>query len=225
MNFMNYTGLSMNPLLRAGDELQLMPCEKSDLRKGDVIVYSHPETGKDIVHRVIRIVSQGVHTQGDNCRTEDYCVVPFGNVRGKVVARKRRNRIIPLWGGAKGDALGRLLRWRCACYCEAVKQLRPLYRWVADSGVCQTLRRHRIHPRVVAFQKANGTEMQAHLGGRVVARKLPDSRIWRIYPPFRFLVDEHMLAGYECSDHRCPNSDSSGESNCGRGSSDKSGLR
>jgi signal peptidase I len=36
---MNYIGTSMNPTLKPGDRLETVPCDRQEIRRGDVIVF------------------------------------------------------------------------------------------------------------------------------------------------------------------------------------------
>jgi signal peptidase I len=62
---------SMTPTLDIGDLVVAHAVPFSDIKIGDVIIYSPPIAGggcadEDIVHRVVNITSEGLITQGDN---------------------------------------------------------------------------------------------------------------------------------------------------------------
>ena len=67
----NYSGHSMNPTFKAGDGLMVLPYGRRNARPGDVIVFCSPESGRNVVHRVVRVDSKGIMTRGDNSILED----------------------------------------------------------------------------------------------------------------------------------------------------------
>ena len=48
-HLLNYTGPSMNPILRTGDRLNISPYDGQKIRRGDVIVFISPEDGSKVV--------------------------------------------------------------------------------------------------------------------------------------------------------------------------------
>ncbi len=69
--YLFYSGESMSGVFRPGDELLCRSLPYNELRIGDVIVFS-AESGKLIVHRVIRFSDSGDPvTMGDNNPTPD----------------------------------------------------------------------------------------------------------------------------------------------------------
>ncbi len=191
--FYNYNGPSMNPTLKAGDGLRLKPCKPAAIRVGDVVVYPHPDTGRNVVHRVINVTSTGLVTRGDNNSETDPYTVRGKDVIGKVVAIRRKNRTIPLRGGLLGSLTGKAMRTRRALRALLVKVFQPSYHWLAGLQLCRFVRSRCITINVYRFKRPNGVEMQARLGNLLVARYLPGAEEWLIKPPFRFVVDESML--------------------------------
>lgn len=112
------TGLSMRPLIRAGDLLTLVPVAFEAVRVGDVVVCN---TGKDnalLIHRVIRKEALRLQLRGDNRRDADGW---FGaaSVVARVAAVQRAGRRVRCGLGAERALLGRLGRagpvalWLC----------------------------------------------------------------------------------------------------------------
>ena len=56
----------MNPTLKAGDGLTIIPYGNRKILVGDVVVFSRPEGNHNVVHRVVAADSEGIRTRGDN---------------------------------------------------------------------------------------------------------------------------------------------------------------
>ena len=50
-------------------------------------------------------------------------------------------------------------------------------------------------PKVAAFERPHGTEFQVLMGKRIIGLRKPEWGRWRIFPPFRLIVPEHLLPG------------------------------
>lgn len=78
-------GTSMLPTLEQGDLVVIQSVPFSDLKVGDIIVYSPPcsATGESVIHRIVNVSGDGVITRGDNNGYTD----PAGGIsRGPVTA-------------------------------------------------------------------------------------------------------------------------------------------
>ena len=64
-------GCSMSPFIKDGDVLTIAPVQASAPCFGDVVVFTHPNTGKLIVHRIIGKKSGSYLTKGDNAPEGD----------------------------------------------------------------------------------------------------------------------------------------------------------
>jgi len=64
-------GFSMSPFIKDGDVLTIAPLQRSVPGFGDVVVFTHPHTGKLIIHRVIGKRAGEYRTKGDNAPEED----------------------------------------------------------------------------------------------------------------------------------------------------------
>src|SRR5579862_9515059 len=104
-------GVSMLPLLRAGDVLTIVPARASSLREND-LAFAVREDGARVVHRVI--ATAPLTTRGDSCGGPDG---PLAEVLGRVTAFTRlrvRVRLDGVFGRALSLAsryLGRLRRY------------------------------------------------------------------------------------------------------------------
>ena len=59
-------GLSMFPFIRDGDIITVSPLAGNMPRIGDVLAFTHPETGKLLVHRIVGITGIFFLPKGDN---------------------------------------------------------------------------------------------------------------------------------------------------------------
>jgi hypothetical protein len=64
-------GFSMSPFIKDGDILTIVSLQGSRPRFGDVVVFTHPQTGKLIIHRVIGKKAVFHLTKGDNAPEGD----------------------------------------------------------------------------------------------------------------------------------------------------------
>jgi len=64
-------GFSMSPFIKDGDVLTIAPLQGSTPGFGDVVVFTHPNTGKLIIHRIIGKRAGSFFAKGDNAPEED----------------------------------------------------------------------------------------------------------------------------------------------------------
>jgi hypothetical protein len=64
-------GLSMSPFIKDGDVLTILPLAGTVPRKGDIVAFIHPATGKVAVHRIVRAESGLFFLKGDNAPEGD----------------------------------------------------------------------------------------------------------------------------------------------------------
>lgn len=84
---------SMRPLLRCGDEVQVVAVQPTHLQMGDIVVVLRD--GALITHRLLARDAQGWRTRGDSCRWLDPPVADAAIV-GRVVAVVRGGAVIDL---------------------------------------------------------------------------------------------------------------------------------
>jgi len=190
---MNYIGPSMNPTLRPGDRLRVIPYDGRDIRRGDVVVFVPPGGDTKIIHRVVYIDSNGIKTRGDNCNQPDGWVLSPDCILGRVVAAQRSNRWRSIFGGPLGRLFAEAVRVIHAVDSCVSFLLRPAYREFARAGIFIRLLPAQMRPRVISLNRVAGKELQLLLGRRVVGRWLPGKTRWHIRRPFRLFVDEETL--------------------------------
>ena len=186
--FAAYTGPSMNPTLVEPELLEIQPYANRAPRVGDVI-YFHAPDERDIVHRVVAILPDGIRTRGDNNPCDDPWLVPASALVGRVVAAHRGNAQHKIFGGRAGFAQHYFLRaWR-RINARVSRKLHAPYRAFARMGILRTLIPGCWRPRVVTFQATRLLMM----GSRVIGRYDAQRRVWQIQRPFRLFVDEAEL--------------------------------
>jgi len=189
----NYTGPSMNPTLKAGDGLFVVPYGDRKLRIGDVVVFRDPEGKYNIAHRVVAVDSRGVRTRGDNSINMDPWILSPDDIFGRVVSAKRENRSVTIHGGALGRIFAPIIWTIKKVNLSVSRILHPIYRWLAESGIF--IKFNRILPKIhaLSFNRPEGREFQLLMGNRVIGRRPSGKDQWQIARPFRLFVDETSL--------------------------------
>ena len=190
---LTYTGSSMNPTLKSGDVLWVVPYAGRKICVGDVVLIHPFENRGHVVHRVVSVDSQGLRTRGDNNSDTDHWTLCPDDIVGRVGRINRKKRTKKIYGGLPGRIYVSGVR--------AIKQidsitseiLHPAYRCLATTGIFRKLLPRQMKPKVLRFKGSNFTEMQVLLGSRVVGRLLPGQDQWRIRRPFRLFIDESTL--------------------------------
>ena len=190
---MNYMGPSMNPTLKSGDGINVIPYGKRKIRIGDVIVFPRPKGYHNVVHRVVSVDSHGIKTRGDNNSNIDPWTLSHDDIIGHAFRAQRGNRRISLHNGLKGLLYSLGIRATRMIESNISSLLHPAYYWLSRTGVLRPWLSARMQTRVLSFNRPNGTELQLLMGWRVIGRLLPGSSQWVIRRPFRLFVDEAAL--------------------------------
>jgi hypothetical protein len=183
----------MNPVLKTGDRLRVIPCDRQEIRRGDVVVFIPPGGDSKIVHRVTSVNSDGIRTRGDNCNHEDDWVLNRENILGRVVSAQRENRRRRIFGGPLGRLFAVTVRIIRSIDSPVSYLLRPAYNELAKVGIFTRLLPAQMRPRVIFLNRAAGEELQILMGRRVIGRLLPGMTRWHISRPYRLFVDEESL--------------------------------
>jgi hypothetical protein len=190
---MNYIGPSMNPTLKSGDGINVIPYGKRKIRIGDVIVFPSPKGHHNVIHRIISVDSQGIRTRGDNNSNIDPWTLCHDGIIGHVFRVQRGNRRRSIHGGLRGLLYSLGIRATRMIDSKISSLLHPAYHWLARTGALRPLLSGRMQTRVLSFDRSNGTELQLLMGRRVIGRLLPGRSQWVIRRPFRLFVDEAAL--------------------------------
>jgi hypothetical protein len=183
----------MNPILRTGDGIHVVPYDGKEIRRGDVIVFIPSGGDSRIVHRVISVDSQGIRTRGDNCSHIDPWALSPQHIIGRVVSVQRRGRRCRIVGGSMGLCLAVVVRAINRVDSSASSMLRPIYHRLGRTGIFRRWVPCWLETRVVSFNRPAGRELQLLIGHRVIGRWLPGRSHWHIRRPFRLIVDEASL--------------------------------
>src|SRR4030042_747479 len=88
-------GFSMSPFIKDGDVLTIASVRGGTPRFGDVVVFTHPNTGKLIIHRIIGKKAGSYLTKGDNAPEEDG-LVSRAAIVGRVTRVQRNGKYVSL---------------------------------------------------------------------------------------------------------------------------------
>jgi hypothetical protein len=190
-----YTGVSMDPTLKAGEILDIEPYDGTKIRRGDVIVFSVSGKDKFVIHRVVSVHGSGIRTRGDNNQEIDPWMISSDDIVGKVTYARSSRRRRSIIGGPAGHMLAgsvRVLR-KSTLLLKAV--LRPLYHRLAAEGTVRKLISLEKRLRVVAVKRKGVIEQKLLWGRYVIGIFTPHAGQWQIRHPFRLFVDENALPG------------------------------
>jgi signal peptidase I len=190
---MNYMGSSMNPTLKAGDGITVIPYGYIKISIGDVVVFPHPEGNDTVVHRVVALASEGIRTRGDNNLSMDPWVLPPDDIIGRVVSAQRKNRHINIHGRIRGRIIASALRAIKHVNLSVSRILHPFYHWLIKTRILIKCNRFFPKTRILAFNRPMGQEFQLLMGNRIIGRRLPGRDQWQILKPFRLIVNETSL--------------------------------
>ncbi|HAL92937.1 MAG TPA: hypothetical protein DCM68_07940, partial [Verrucomicrobia bacterium] len=195
MFFAAYAGPSMNPTLCEPEIMEIVPYGGRPVRVGDVVFFLPPAADQPVVHRVVRVIPEGVFTMGDNNASEDSSLLPSASIQGRVVAAWRGQKRREIAGGLQGRWASRRLRWQRTLDHRISPLLHPLYQAMHRRGSIAWLLPARFRPRVVVFRSRNQEQYQLLLGKRVIGRYDDFRRRWQIQRPFHLFVNGKTLPG------------------------------
>lgn len=102
-------GSSMHPFIRDRDVLTIAPLDSRDPRAGEVVAFTHPVTGRLVIHRVIKETDRGWLLRGDNCSKSDGEVTKE-QIIGRVTRIERGGREVGLGLGPERKLIALLNR-------------------------------------------------------------------------------------------------------------------
>ncbi|MFA5411391.1 MAG: signal peptidase I [Candidatus Omnitrophota bacterium] len=188
-----YTGISMDPVLKAGDILEVIPYHKRKLRRGDVIAFSSPLHGNKVAHRIVSIRGEEIFTKGDNNKTADCWVLSPADILGRVAYAARGKRRVPVCGWPARRLLPAIFRINCLIKFSFRFLFKPLYYWLSRKGHLRNLWPGAKKAQFFLFNKTNGRELQLFIGKERVGWLPPNNKKWFIKAPFRLFIDETTL--------------------------------
>jgi len=195
----NYVGYSMNPTLKNGDALSVVPFEEGKMCVGDVVVFWVHEEKRHVAHRVVSLEARAVRTKGDNNNRIDSWILRPNDILGRVDSARRGDRFVCVHGGRRGIIYASLLRSVKGANLAISRTLRPAYNWLSKSGILGQFLPLRARLRIICFSKPSGVEMQLLMGRWMIGRRRPGVARWSIRRPFRLLIDDKLLPGTDAT--------------------------
>lgn len=183
-----YKGPSMKPLFQDLDFLSLVPCDRVTLKPGDVVLFQAPDTGEQVVHRVISFNNGEIRTKGDNNREMDLHVLTFSDIMGKVASVSRKGRPFQVMGGVSGLFLHHLFRASSFLSAYSRQMLKPLWQGLVFLRPLRWVQLFLPKVRIVSYKRPEGEERSLFVGHYPVARKKPSETRWVIVNRFFQLV-------------------------------------
>jgi signal peptidase I len=174
----NYIGTSMFPTLKTGDFFRVVSYKERAVRIGDVVLFNSPYSRIPIVHRVVSIDKKGVRTKGDNKLAIDDCILQPNDIIGQVVSAQRGKKKIKILSGFPGRIYASTLDVGKRMDIVVSTILRPVYRWLTQTGIFRKLFSRWIRTQVLCFKHGDDMEMQLHLGRRIIGRRFPGQDRW-----------------------------------------------
>ena len=165
-----YRGNSMRGTFLPGDGLVIAAVGFAEVRCGDVVVFrarNGAEESRDVVHRVIKLVSEGLFTRGDSNHFEDAEPVTAENLVGVVTQAQRGKSLLPVAGGWRGAWWARVRRLRGLVRWVLGRLARKPYHALRASGLVRRVWRPVVRVLVVRYD--HGPMAKVLVGGRTVA--------------------------------------------------------
>lgn len=85
------SGFSMLPCIRSEDVLTVSSCLNMPIKLADIVAFTHPITGKLIVHRILFKKRDTYYIKGDNIYAVDG-FIPLKNIIGRITKVERGNK-------------------------------------------------------------------------------------------------------------------------------------
>ncbi len=126
-------GFSMAPFIMDGDVITVVPAKRGSIGFGQLVAFTHPLTGKLVIHRLLG-GSRGVHiVKGDNILSIDG-LIPERNILGIVIGICREGKRITFGLGHEKYVIGflsqlKLLPYCWFCWMALPLSLRNLIKW------------------------------------------------------------------------------------------------
>jgi hypothetical protein len=185
--FIVYNGFSMSSTFQDLDVLCYIP--KKKIRPGDVVVINMPENKRKIIHRVISVGEQGIRTAGDCNTYPDKWLLSPDQVVGSISYGYRGKKRFRVRGGSVGLAH----RFKARLKSRIIKFVYPVLSIICYNPSLSRLMKYLIRPRLIAFKRPDGTELQLIFFRKVIGRRFPGQE-WQIKSPFRFFLHEASIS-------------------------------
>jgi hypothetical protein len=184
--FIVYYGFSMSSTFQDLDVLCYIP--KKKIRPGDVVVINMPKNGHKIIHRVISVREQGIRTAGDCNPYPDRWFLSPDQIMGSISYGYRGRKRFRVLGGLAGLVHMFQIRFKN----RTIKLVNPVLKIIYYNFPLSRLMKYLIRPRLIAFKRPEGTELQLLVLGKVIGRRFQGQE-WQIQPPFGLFLHESIL--------------------------------
>ena len=190
--YCGYSGPSMRPTLHERDFLEITPYREKSPGRGDVILFMASGLDRYVIHRVVRITSNGVRTRGDNCAEIDLLSVQDKDIVGRITAAFSHQGKRKIYGGLPGRLIAGYCRLRRLFLPRLVFFIRPaahaLRKYVL-SRPSFLIRRLRL----ISFHDKEQSCHRLMLGTRIVAVFDNSNHRWNIQTLYRPFINESLL--------------------------------
>lgn len=185
--FCYYIGNSMRRVFQAGDRLYLEFRPLSEIRVGDIVCFVNPDSKVNVVHRVIKVLPDGLVTCGDNNAKPDPQIVDATNYLGLVVRCLRQNRQIPV----RNCLSGRVQFWLNRCRRNFRRAAGWGLRWLSAGGAPLWFLRGCFGTLIL--RKFAQEQMCFSSRGRLLAVKKNDWQKWKISGIYKLIFSSKWL--------------------------------
>ncbi len=184
-----YQGMSMLGTFEPGDFLILNAPDR--VRLGDIVVFRAVDQASEavlVVHRVVKVIPQGLITQGDNTWRRDPFIVPFDSLKGTAVAFNRKGREFSVRGGVWGLVRAAFLHQRAYAWYRFRLAGHDVYAWLRRTKIVRRF----WYPALTyaKFNLPDGDPRYKYIWrGRTVARWNPARNQFDCRKPFDLFID------------------------------------
>lgn len=188
-----FRGHSMKGTFQTGDVLILTPVSFQKILVGDIIVFnsSYFASCNEVVHRVVRITSDGLFTRGDSARHEDPSPITNNDLIGKVTKKVCGNHILPVSGGLRGQIRGVILSYYWVLIRALIQFAIAPYYALKCSGLARIFCRPRVTFNLI--RNPERSFIQLICRNAVVGRIMLDTCTIEIKKPWDLVIREKDL--------------------------------
>ena len=115
-------GFSMSPFIKNGDAVTISPLIDHSIGFGKSVVFTHPETGKLVIHRVVGQKGRHYSIKGDSIASVDG-FIPEKNILGIVTGVEREGRPVYLGMGPERFVIAFLSKARFFSFIFWIKRM------------------------------------------------------------------------------------------------------
>jgi hypothetical protein len=182
----------MNPVFYQGDEL-FFEEHPATLRKGDIILYDHPHTGQQIIHRIFSISGNTIQTAGDNNSHFDPYLLSHEQVKGRIIGLVRKGRYHQVKNGFFGLIQYYIHQLFRIMLLKGYRIVSPFYLYIARRYLFCRITEPILSPELVVVKTNQMILLQLYVGDRLIGMKQEKWDDWSIYPPWRLFIDDRDL--------------------------------